>query len=75
MVEDFKKGKASFKSDNGGNVHIAVGKRSFEKKQLKENFEKFLETFHQSKPDSVKKNFVKNIYLTATMTPAIKIKA
>ncbi|MFO7807416.1 MAG: 50S ribosomal protein L1 [Candidatus Moraniibacteriota bacterium] len=75
LVEEFKKGKSSFKSDNGGNVHIAIGKRSFDKKQLKENFESFMEAFHKTKPESVKKNFVKNIYLTATMTPGVKIKA
>lgn len=74
LVEEFKKGKSSFKNDDSGNVHLAIGKRSFEKNQLRENFESFFQALQKEKPEAVKKNFLKNIYITATMTPSIKIK-
>jgi large subunit ribosomal protein L1 len=74
MIKEIKKGKASFKNDNGGNIHLAIGKRSFDKKSLKENFEEFRKVLQANKPEAVKKTFIKNISLSATMTPGIKIK-
>jgi len=74
MVKEIKKGKASFKSDNGGNIHLALGKRSFDVKKLEENFEEFKKVLQASKPESVKKAFIKNISISATMTPSIKVK-
>ncbi len=75
MVKEIKKGKATFKNDKGSNIHLAIGKRSFDKKALKENFEEFKKVLQANKPEAVKKTFVKNISLTATMTPGIKIKS
>lgn len=74
MVEEIKKGKANFKNDNGANIHLAIGKRSFDKKALKENFEEFRKVLMANKPDAVKKGFIRSISLSATMTPGIKIK-
>lgn len=73
MIEEIKKGKASFKNDNGSNIHLAIGKRSFDKKALKENFEEFKKVLHANKPDAIKKAFIRNISISATMTPGIKI--
>jgi large subunit ribosomal protein L1 len=75
MVKEIKKGKATFKSDKGANIHLAIGKRSFDKKALQENFEEFKKVLQANKPEAVKKSFIKNISLTATMTPGIKIKS
>jgi len=74
MVKEIKKGKASFKNDNGGNIHLSIGKRSFDKKALQENFEEFKKVLQSNKPEAVKKTFIKNISLSATMTPGIKVK-
>ncbi len=75
MIKDIKKGKASFKNDKGANVHLAIGKRSFDKKILKENFEEFKKVLQANKPEAVKKSFIKSISISATMTPGIKIKS
>jgi large subunit ribosomal protein L1 len=75
IIKEIKKGKVSFKNDNGGNVHLAIGRRSFDSKALKENFEEFKKVLQANKPESVKKQFIKNISITATMTPSIKLKA
>jgi len=73
VVEEIKKGKTSFKNDNGSNIHLVIGKRSFDKKALKENFEEFKKVLHANKPEAIKKAFIRNISISATMTPGIKI--
>ena len=73
MIEELKKGKADFKSDKGGNIHQIVGKRSFKKEQLKENIEVLLEAINKNKPAKAKGKLIKNITVTATMTPGIKV--
>jgi len=75
IIKEIKKGKTSFKNDNGGNIHISIGKRSFDDKALKENFEEFKKVLQANKPEAVKKTFLKSVSITATMTPGIKIKA
>lgn len=75
IIKEIKKGKVGFKNDNGGNIHLAIGKRSFDKKALKENFEEFKKVLQANKPEAVKKSFLKSVSITATMTPAIKLKA
>ena len=74
MIKEIKKGKATFKNDKGSNIHLAIGKRSFDKKALKENFEEFKKVLHANKPEAIKKSFVRNISISATMTPGIKLK-
>jgi len=73
IIEEIKKGKASFRNDNGSNIHLSIGKRSFDKKDLKENFEEFKRVLHSNKPEAIKKAFIRNISISATMTPGIKI--
>jgi large subunit ribosomal protein L1 len=74
MIEELKKGKADFKTDKTGNIHQVIGKRSFSKEQLKENAEMLIETINKNKPTKSKGILIKNITLTATMTPGIKVK-
>jgi len=72
-VEEIKKGKASFKNDDSGNVHILVGKTSFEDKKLIENVSTFLDVLKRSRPETAKGTFIKNVHLASTMGPSIKI--
>lgn len=73
MVEDLKKGKVSFKNDNTGNVHQAIGKTSLTPEQLLENFSIFIEALRKNKPGSSKGTYIKSITLSTTMGPGIKI--
>ena len=75
MIDDLKKGKVTFKNDDTGNVHQAVGKLSFGGEKLKENINIFLEALKKAKPATAKGVFLKNITLCSTMGPAIKISA
>jgi len=75
MIEEMKKGKITFKNDDNGNVHQAVGKISFGEEKIKENITAFLEALKKAKPATAKGAFLKNVALCSTMSPAIKINA
>ena len=73
MVEQLKKGKINFKNDDTGNLHLSIGKVSFEDEKLKENFTTFWEALKKAKPAGAKGTFIKNATLCSSMGPAIKI--
>ncbi|MDD4831596.1 MAG: 50S ribosomal protein L1 [Bacilli bacterium] len=72
-VEDIKKGKVEYKTDSFGNVHAILGKSSFDKNKLIENLKTFVEVIMKSKPSTVKGDYVKNISISSTMGPGIKL--
>ena len=73
MVESLKKGKVTFKNDDTSNIHLNIGKISFDDTKLKENFETFLDALRKAKPNGVKGAYIKNLVLTSSMGPSIKI--
>ncbi len=73
MVESLKKGKLAFKNDEGGNVHVAIGKVSFNENALKENYTAFMDVLKKIKPSSSKGIYIKQVYLTTSMGPSIKM--
>lgn len=73
-VREYKAGKVEFRSkDTGGNVHAVVGKLSFEPNQLAENIQAFLSYVTSLKPASVKGQYIRNIAISATMSPGIRV--
>ena len=72
-VEEVKKGKVNYRTDSFGNVHAAIGKASFEDAKLVENLNAFVEAIMKVKPSTVKGNYVKNISISSTMGPGVKI--
>ena len=72
-VREAKSGKISFRVDKSGNVHAAVGKRSFEPAQLKENVQIFMDTINRLKPPTAKGVYIKNITLSSTMGPGVRV--
>lgn len=72
-VAELKKGKVSLKNDDTGNVHVAIGKVSFESEKLMQNFETLLEAIRKAKPATSKGIYIKKIYISSTMGPGIKI--
>ncbi|MFA5062407.1 MAG: 50S ribosomal protein L1 [Patescibacteria group bacterium] len=75
MIEELKKGKVTFKNDDTANIHQAIGKASFSEEQLKENLNAFLDALKKAKPATAKGTFIKNLVLSSTMGPAIKLTA
>jgi large subunit ribosomal protein L1 len=72
-VQELKKGKISFKNDNTGNIHAIIGKRSFDTEKLEENFNTLLEAIRKAKPAGAKGTYIKNISISSTMGPGIKV--
>ncbi|MFA5360250.1 MAG: 50S ribosomal protein L1 [Patescibacteria group bacterium] len=72
-VAELKKGKVSLKNDDTGNVHVAIGKASFETNKLVQNFEALLEAIRKAKPATSKGIYIKKVYVSSTMGPGIKI--
>ena len=72
-VEEVKKGKVEYRTDSFGNVHVSIGKVSFDDKKLVENLSSFVSLIVKSKPSVVKGEYVKNISVASTMGPGIKI--
>jgi large subunit ribosomal protein L1 len=70
-VAEFTAGKVEFKNDTNGNVHVVVGKQSFEAKQLMENIETFLNYIKKVKPASSKGTYIKKMCISATMSPGV----
>jgi large subunit ribosomal protein L1 len=74
-IGDLKKGKVEFKTEKGGILHVPVGRVSFDKEKLCENIQALLDTVNKLKPLSSKGQYLKNIVLSSTMGPGIKIDA
>ena len=72
-VREYKAGKVEFRCDSGGNVHCVVGKLSFSDTQLSENVDAMMKFLRSIKPSSSKGHYVRNICLSATMTPGVSV--
>ena len=72
-IENVKKGMVEYKNDSYGNVHVSVGKLSFDANKLEENVRAIINEIIKNKPTGVKGTFVKNVSISSTMSPGIKI--
>ncbi|MCY7303508.1 MAG: 50S ribosomal protein L1, partial [Thermoleophilia bacterium] len=72
-VSDAKAGKLEYRTDRGANVHVAIGKKSFDERQLVENYAALIEEIVRAKPSSAKGRYIKGITLTSTMGPGLHI--
>jgi large subunit ribosomal protein L1 len=72
-VADFKGGKVEYRTDRYGNVHVPVGKVSFELPALTDNLRVVLEELERAKPSTAKGRYFRRITLASTMGPGVKI--
>jgi large subunit ribosomal protein L1 len=72
-VSDSKAGKLEYRTDRGGNVHLPIGKKSFEERALLENYAALLEEIVRAKPSAAKGRYITKITLTTTMGPGIHV--
>mgnify|MGYP001576384541 FL=1 len=72
-IKELKQCKISFKNDNFGNIHVVIGKASFDQAKLKENFDSFLKALRAVKPEKLKGSFIQALYLSSSMGPSVKV--
>ena len=72
-VNEVKAGRVEYRTDSYGNVHAIIGKVSFDEAKLVENLMAFMNVIIKSKPTTVKGQFIKNVSVSSTMGPGIKI--
>ena len=72
-VTEFKGGRVEYRTDRYGNVHVPIGKVSFDAKALLDNFRAVVDELNRAKPASAKGRYVRSVSLSSTMGPGIKI--
>jgi large subunit ribosomal protein L1 len=72
-VADAKAGKLEYRTDRGGNVHVPIGKRSFNERALLENYAALVEEIVRAKPSAAKGRYIRQITLTTTMGPGVHV--
>jgi len=72
-VQEIKAGKIEYRTDKAGNVHLPVGKISFDENNLLENYFTLVDTIVKAKPASAKGQYIRSITLSSTMGPGIKV--
>lgn len=72
-VEEVKAGKVTYRVDKAGNIHVPIGKVSFDNDKLLENFQTINDTLLRVKPATTKGQYIKNITVTTTFGPGVKV--
>ncbi|MEH7299443.1 MULTISPECIES: 50S ribosomal protein L1 [Neobacillus] len=72
-INEIKAGKVEYRVDKSGNIHVPIGKASFENEKLVENFQTVFETLLKVKPSAAKGTYMKNVTVASTMGPGVKV--
>jgi large subunit ribosomal protein L1 len=72
-VREAKAGKLEYRTDRGANVHVTIGKKSFDEKQLAENYAMLIDEIMRAKPAAAKGRYIRSITLTSTMGPGVRV--
>ena len=73
-IKDVKSGQVEIKNDKDGNIGLSIGKKSFSNENLIKNFNSIMETILKEKPDNIKGEYIKNIFITSSMGVSYKLK-
>jgi large subunit ribosomal protein L1 len=72
-VVEFKGGRVEYRTDKVGNVHVPIGKVSFDRRQLLENMRAVIEELQRAKPAAAKGRYVRSVTLSSTMGPGVRV--
>ena len=73
MVTDYAAGKVEYRNDDGGNLHVIVGKASFDADKLIDNIEMFVGLIKKLRPTTTKGTYIQKVSLATTMSPGVQI--
>lgn len=73
VIDELKSGRVEFRLDRTANLHVPIGKASFETKQLVENLASLMEAVRRAKPASAKGTYLRKVTVTTTMGPGVHI--
>ena len=72
-IKDTKAGKVEYRLDKTAIIHCPIGKKSFGKEKIRENYDALLDAIIKAKPAAAKGQYVKSVTVTSTMGPGVKI--
>jgi large subunit ribosomal protein L1 len=72
-VHDAKAGKLEYRTDRGANVHLTIGRKSFEERTLLENYATVVEEIVRAKPAAAKGRYIRSVTLTSSMGPGVRV--
>jgi len=72
-IDDIKNGLIEIKHDKDGNIGVSIGRKSFSTENLVNNFKHFIDFIKKEKPDAIKGDFIKNIFITSSMGTSVKV--
>jgi large subunit ribosomal protein L1 len=72
-VAEFKGGRVEYRTDKAGNIHVPVGKVSFDRKAIMENIRAVLDEIQRAKPASAKGKYVRGVTISTTMGPGVRV--
>jgi large subunit ribosomal protein L1 len=73
LIKELRLGRVEFRLDKTANLHVPIGKVSFPKEKLVENFAALMEAILKARPSGAKGQYIRKVYLTTTMGPGIKV--
>jgi len=74
-VKDIKTGLIEIRNDKDGNLAATIGRKSYTNEKLLENYNHFIESVKKEKPDTIKGEFIKNIFITSSMGTSYKVRS
>ena len=72
-IAEIKAGKVEYRTDKAGNIHVPIGKVSFDRERLRENFDTVIEALVKARPAAAKGQYIRSITVSSTMGPGVKI--
>lgn len=72
-ISDIKAGKIEYRVDKAGNIHVPIGKVSFDTEKLEENFNTVLEAIIKARPTAAKGQYVRTVTVSSTMSPGVRV--
>ena len=72
-ISEVKAGKVEYRTDKAGNVHVAIGKASFDAEKLQQNFQALIDTLIRVKPAAAKGQYIRSITVASTMGPGVPV--